>query len=101
MSLRSKYLGILSGMVPAGAAGVLLLLGSVAPCDAGEHPSDSWPRATPEVSERLAAIRAAVSELAGPSIKPGESEQRLASGNWWRNGGWRNGWHNGLAELVA
>ena len=103
MSLRSKYLGILSGMVPAGAVGVLLLLGSAAPCDAGEHPSNSWPWATPGVSERLAAIRAAVSELAGPSIKSGESEQQLAWGNWWRNGGWRNGgwgnwrngWHNG------
>jgi len=87
MSLRSKYLGILSGMVPAGALGVLLLLSSAAPCDAGKHPSNSLPSATPGVSERLAAIRAAVSELGGPSIKPGESGQQLAWGNWWRNGG--------------
>ena len=76
MSLRSKYLGILSGMVPAGAVGVLLLLGSAAPCDAGEHPSNALPSATPGVSE-----------LGGPSIKPGESGQQLAWGNWWRNGG--------------
>jgi hypothetical protein len=75
MSLRSKYLGILSDMVPAGALGVFLLLGAAAPCDAGEHPSNSLPSATPGVSERLAAIRAAVSELAGPSIKSNESEQ--------------------------
>ncbi len=47
MSLRSKYLGILSDMVPAGALGVLLLLGSAVPCDAGEHPSNSLPSATP------------------------------------------------------
>ncbi len=103
MSLRSKYLRILSDMVPAGALGVLLLLSSAAPCDAGKHPSNSLPSATPGVSERLAAIREAVSELAGTSIKSGESEQQLAWGNWWRNGGWRNGgwgnwrngWHNG------
>jgi len=47
MSLRSKYLGILSDMVPAGALGVLLLLSSAAPCDAGKHPSNSLPSATP------------------------------------------------------
>jgi len=75
MSLRSKYLGILSDMVPAGALGVFLLLGAAAPCDAGEHPPNSLPSATPAVSERLAAIRAAVSELAWPSIKSNESEQ--------------------------
>ena len=41
MSLRLKYLDILSGLVPAGALGVSLLLGSVAPCGASEHPMNS------------------------------------------------------------
>jgi hypothetical protein len=103
MSLRLKYLDILSGIVPAGALGVSLLLGSTTPCSAGEHPINSLPAATQGVSQRLAAIREAVSELGAPTIRSGEGEQQLAWGNWWRNGGWhnggwgnwRNGWHNG------
>jgi hypothetical protein len=103
MSLRLKYLDILSGMVPAGALGVSLLFSSAAPCHANEHPADAVRAATHGVSERLAAIREAVSELGTPTIKRGDSEPQLAWGNWWRNGGWRNGgwgnwrngWHNG------
>ena len=103
MSLRLRYLRILSGMVPAGALGVSLLLASAAPCDANNDPSNSLPSALRGVSERLAAIREAVSELGALTIGASESEQQLAWGNWWRNGGWhnggwgnwRNGWHNG------
>jgi hypothetical protein len=103
MSLRLKYLDILSGLGPAGALGVSLLLGSAAPCGANDHPLNSLPAATQGVSKRLAAIREAVSELGSLTIRSGEGEQRLAWGNWWRNGGWhnggwgnwRNGWHNG------
>ena len=103
MSLRSKYLDILSGLAPAGVLGVSLLLGSIAPCNAGEHPPNSPPSTTQGVSERLTAIREAVSELPASSTAPADREQRLAWGNWWRNGGWhnggwgnwRNGWHNG------
>ena len=110
MSLRQKYLKILSGMVPAGAVGLSLLLGSTTPSDASEHPAGWQPSASDSagVSERLAAIREAVSEVVGPVIKPGEGEQQLAWGNWWHNwgwrrpwwhnggwGNWRNGWHNG------
>src|ERR1700756_2995458 len=72
MSLRLKYFNILSGMVPAGALGVSLLLGSAAPCDAGKDPSNPLSSATRGVSERLAAIREAVSELGAPST--GSSE---------------------------
>jgi hypothetical protein len=57
MSLRLKYLDILSGLIPAGALGVSLLLGSGAPCGASEHPMNSLPAATQAVSQRLAAIR--------------------------------------------
>jgi hypothetical protein len=102
MSLRLKYLDILSGMVPAGALGVSLLLGSAAPCDASKDSSNPLPSATLGVSERLAAIREAVSELGVPTIGSSEGKQQLAWGNWrnggWHNGGWgnwRNGWHNG------
>jgi hypothetical protein len=51
------------------------------------------------VAERLAAIRQAVSDVAGDADKLRPGEQQLAWGNWWRNGGWRNGgwgnWRNG------
>jgi hypothetical protein len=45
------------------------------------------------VSQRLSAIRDAVSELAGPDSA---APARLAQWGNWRNGwhNWRNGWHN-------
>ncbi len=120
MSLRQKYLQVLSGMVPIGAAGVALLLGSSAPVAADEGPAAQSARtaeAAP-VSARLAAIRDAVSDAAGPGAKAtdGATGERLAWAAWrngggggavwrgggawrnggaaWRNGGWHNGWHN-------
>jgi hypothetical protein len=102
MSLRQKYRKILSAIMPAGAAGISLLLGSTAPGDANQHPLGPQPVASDPfgVSERLAAIRDAVSDVSPPTTaEPGEGEQQLAWGNWWRNGGWRNGgwrnWRNG------
>ena len=105
MSLRQKYVKIFSEIFPAGAMGVSLLLGSAAPGDANPHPASSQPAASEAagVSERLAAIRQAVSDIAGDGVKLRPGEQQLAWGNWWRNGGWRNGgwgnwrngWHNG------
>lgn len=97
MSLRQKYLKIFSEIVPAGAAGISLLLGASAPGDANQHPAGSQPATADlaSVSERLAAIRDAVSDMPGV-VEPGEGEQQLAWGNWWRNGGWRGpGWRNG------
>ena len=95
MSLREKYAKIFAEIFPAGAVGVSLLLGSAAPSDAHQHPGGLQPR-TAEVSgvsERLAAIRDAVSDLS-PAPFPAEGEQ-LAWGNW-RNAGWRGpGWRNG------
>jgi rSAM-associated Gly-rich repeat protein len=99
MSLRQKYLKILSGIVPAGAVGVSLLLGSTAPSAASQDPSAAQPSGADaaRVSERLAAIREAVSDTIGSGIaKPGDGEQQLAWGNWWHNGGWyRPYWRNG------
>ena len=99
MRLRQKYRGILSQIMPAGIAGMSLLLGSTSPGDARLHPAGAQASAAAvtDVSERLDAIRRAVSDVA-PAIKPSGDEQQLAWGNWWRNGGWpnwRNGWHNG------
>jgi hypothetical protein len=97
MSLRQKYLKILSEIIPAGAVGISLLLGSTAPGDANQHPSGLQPTTSDlaSVSERLAAIRDAVSDVPRV-VEPGEGEQQFAWGNWWRNGGWRApGWRNG------
>jgi len=112
ISLRQKYLKILSGIVPAGAVGASLLLGSTAPGAASQHPAGLQPSAADEarVSERLAAIREAVSAVAEPEngVKAANGNLQLAWGNWWRNWGpgwrrpwgwpnwnnWRNGWNN-------
>jgi hypothetical protein len=98
MSLRQKYLEILTGIVPAGAVGLSLLLGSAIPSPADDHPAGVQPTASRPagVSERLAAIREAVSAVIGPesgSAKGDDDNLRLAWGNWWRNWGWRpRGW---------
>jgi hypothetical protein len=107
MSLRQKYLKILSGIAPAGALGVSVLLGSTAPGVANQEPAAQQPRASQEarVSERLAALRDAVSATTGQeSAAKYDEKLRLAWGNWWRNwgfrpwGGWGwpnwNNWHN-------
>ncbi|MGH7115557.1 MAG: hypothetical protein ACREE9_13800 [Stellaceae bacterium] len=98
MSLRQNYLKILSGIVPAGAFGVSLLLGTTTPGAASQGPPAAQPLASDQmrVSERLAAIRDAVSTVAGEqAAKLGDNDLRLAWGNWWRNGGFgyrRGGW---------
>jgi hypothetical protein len=108
MSLRQRYLKILSGVVPVGAAGVSLLLGSTAPVAADQGPTAAQPRAADVVgvSERLAAIREAFSDAVRPVAGAAEAQPQFAWwGNWrnggggwrnggWRNGGWGNGWHN-------
>jgi len=105
MSLRQRYLKVLLQIMPAGAVGVSLLLGSAAPGDAARHSAalQSKTADPATVGERLAAIRQAVSDVAADAVNSQPGEQQLAWGNWWRNGGWRNGgwgnwrngWHNG------
>jgi rSAM-associated Gly-rich repeat protein len=97
MSLRQKYLRLLSEIMPAGLVGLTLLLGSTVRVEAAQHPEAAQPPLSDPstVSERLAAIRHAVSDVARTAVQLREGEQ-LAWGNWWRNGGWRNGgWRNG------
>jgi|SRR6516162_2586927 hypothetical protein len=98
MSLQQKYTKILSGILPVGVVGVSLLLGSTVPSTANEHPPSSQPLASDRdaVSQRLAAIRAAVSAVADPAGKEVDSADgnpRLAWGNWnnW-GGGWGRPW---------
>jgi hypothetical protein len=98
MSTHEKYLKILSAIIPAGAFGASLLLGSTAPSAANDPSLALQPSASDQVrvSERLAAIREAVSAVAQPETgaKPGEGNLQLAWGNFWNNFGWRGrrGW---------
>jgi len=118
LSLRQKYLNVVSKLVTPGALGMAVLLGSTAPGAASQQPVGVQPSAAQgeRVSERLAAIREAVSAVGAASEAAGE--RRLAWGNWWGGGGgwgwgrpwgnfgfgggspwsnwnnWRNGWNN-------
>jgi rSAM-associated Gly-rich repeat protein len=104
--LQRKYRKVLAAVVPLGAIGASLLLGSLAPALARPHPDRLQPVSSGEmrVADRLAAIRHAVSDIAGRGTAEGGG-QLAWWGNWrngggsagaWRNGGWRNGgWRNG------
>jgi rSAM-associated Gly-rich repeat protein len=96
-------------VLPAGVVSVTLGLGLSAPAGAREDPIGDRPSAAAgSVSERLSAIREAISEISEEAEAPG-LERMAAWGNWrnggghaagwrnagWHNGGWRNGgWHN-------
>jgi len=104
LSLRLKYREIVSKLMTPGAIGMAVLLGSAAPVAANQEAAGQPPSSAQgaRVSERLAAIREAVSAVGGTQESPTNAagEQRLAWGNWggggpWNNwNNWRNGWHN-------
>lgn len=93
MSLHDKYLRILSALAPSGAVGVSMLLASTVPGVASTNPTSAEPSAAPapRVSERLDAVRSAMSEvMSGPGVEATvnvDGERKLA----WFNGGWGNG----------
>ena len=88
--MHRKYLGIVSSLVPVGAVGACLLLGSTLPANATLHPGS--PQAP--VAERLSAIREAVDVVLGPGeiARQTDRNYQLAWGNRWNNWGWRRGW---------
>ncbi len=92
MRLRKKYLAIISRIVPMGAVGASVLLGSTIASAAPDHPAQIQPPAAamPGVSERLAAIREAVFVVAGPEggAMQGDPNFHLVWGNRWANVGW-------------
>jgi hypothetical protein len=103
LSLRLKYQTVLTQLAPVGAVGVSLALGAAAPAVASEPPTGSQPSAVDreKVSERLAAIRDAVTALDQTKADAAKADGRLAWGNWgWGyRGGWGgwpnwNNWHN-------
>ena len=98
MSLRQNYLKTLTYLVPAGALGISVALGAATPAAASQAPTGTQPSATEKekVSERLAAIRDAVSTVAGTEMEAAKAQGRLAWGNWGYGWGWPNwnNWHN-------
>ena len=100
MSLRLKYQTILTQLAPVGAIGVSLALGAAAPAAASEPSSGPQPSAAGKegVSERLAAVREAVTALDAQKVDAAKGEGRLAWGNWGYGPGWGwpnwNNWHN-------
>ncbi len=114
LSLRQKYLSVVSKLATPGALGAALLLGSAAPGLASQDPAQPLSAQRERVSERLAAVRDAVSTTIEGAAQASDAagERRLAWGNWgggwgrgWGGGGygynpwnnwnnWRNGWHN-------
>ena len=85
MSAQARYLKILSKIIPAGAVGASLLLGSATPSEANPAAAQPSASATLSVSERLGAIREAVSDIMiGANIDPGGDETQLS----WNNVGW-------------
>jgi len=105
--LRQKYQTILTQLAPAGAVGVSLALGAAAPAAASEPPTGGQSPATVRegVSDRLAAVRDAISAVDQLRVDAAKAEGRLAWGNWGWGGGWGwgfpnfrnwgNGWGNG------
>jgi len=120
--VRQKYREIVSRLMAPGAVGMAVLLGAAAPSMANQAPAAPTANAGERVSERLAAIREAVSAASESQIPAPADERRLAWHNWgnggfgfgfgspWANFGfgapwsnwnnwhnwnnWRNGWGN-------
>jgi hypothetical protein len=101
LSSRQKYLTALNLLAPLGAAGMSVALGA-ASAAASTPPEAQQPSATAKegVSERLAAVRDAISVIDGTTAAAAKGDGRLAWGNWgWGGGrgwGWPNwnNWHN-------
>src|SRR5438477_4786789 len=119
MAAGLAYRKILSVLLPAGTLGMTILLGSAAAQAAREAPAAEPATVAPPAgtAERLAAIRDAVSDLAGVAdqLTSPVGAQQLAWGNWGNGGGvgigigiggfgigvgvpawnnWGNGWKN-------
>jgi hypothetical protein len=88
MSAQGRYLKVLSKIIPAGAVSASLLLGSATPSDASLTEAQPSATAALRVSERLGAIREAVSAIAptmtGANVHPGGGATQLS----WSNVGW-------------
>jgi rSAM-associated Gly-rich repeat protein len=104
MSTQNRISKALAALLPGGALGASILLALTSSSVSEARPSQAADPPPPvNVSERLLAIRSAVSHIEASSQISGSAE--LESGDsgraeptWWGNGGWgrwRLGWGNG------
>jgi hypothetical protein len=109
VSAAERYRRILSVLLPAGALGMTILLGSAGAEAARELPAGAGPTLVPPfgIAERLSAVRDAVSGIVHVPVAEPDGSETLAWGNWanfggpkwnnwnnkWKN--WKNNWNNG------
>jgi rSAM-associated Gly-rich repeat protein len=95
MKSSRRLMTALAQLLPLGALGVSAALAAT------PDPPLAATVAEPDVAQRLAAIRAAVSELTAEEAGLPAGDSNILDawwGNWhpgWRNGGWLNGWRPG------
>jgi len=104
MSTQNRVSKALAALLPGGAlsASILLALTSPSVAEARSSQAADSPPLT-SVSERLLAIRSAVSDMEASSQASGSAEFEPGNSGrveptWWGNGGWgrwRRGWGNG------
>ena len=104
MSTQNRISKALVALLPGGALGASILLALTSPSVSGARSSQAAdPPVSANVSERLLAIRSAVSRMESSSESSGSAEfepgdSGRAEPTWWGNGGWgrwRLGWRNG------
>ena len=103
MSNQQRLLRALATLLPGGAFGASVLLALTSNPSEARSPQPVDPGLPPSVSERLTAIRAAVSNISPPvagapqasgSAEFPQPEGAHAQPTWWGNGGWGR-WHFG------
>jgi len=104
MSNQKRISKAIAALLPGGALGASILLALTASGVAGARSSQTADPPPPtSISERLLAIRSAVSSMeaaaqASGSAEFGPDNSGRAEPTWWGNGGWgrwRLGWRNG------
>jgi rSAM-associated Gly-rich repeat protein len=104
MSTQNRISKALAALLPGGALGASILLALTSPSVTEARSSQAADPLPPtNVSERLLAIRSAVSSMEASSQPAGSAELEPGSAGraeptWWGNGGWgrwRLGWRNG------
>jgi hypothetical protein len=96
LRMSETYSKILVQLAQSGTVGIALLLGAAPSATASQQPADLQPAAAQgqRVSERLAAIRDAVSAAADTQTQAGEEAGAERVAQHWHNFRPWNNWHN-------
>jgi rSAM-associated Gly-rich repeat protein len=100
MSANKRISKVLALLLPTGVLGISSALAATQVKPEVQPPADNL-TPTPQVADRLADIRKAVSDMDAMNDRDSQPKVMLAEwlnvggGVGWRNGGWGNGgWHN-------